>query len=109
MKKLPLRPYHGEIWLCRSLAELRKLYEQRTGAAYPYQDDPAGGRFIMLERDEAKDRIFLVFARTPAILAHELSHILLVMFKTIGHDPREGDGEPFCYMMSQLMIEAGHG
>lgn len=109
MKKLSLRPYHGEIWLCRSLAELRKLYEKRTGTDYPYQDDPAGGRFIMLELDEPKSRVFLVFASTAAALAHEFGHILLVAFKTIGHDPREGDGEPFCYMMSQLMIEAGHG
>lgn len=50
--------------------------------------------------------VYLVFGPNPAILAHELSHALLDVFKRIGHSPIEGDGEPFCYMLSTLMEEA---
>lgn len=106
MKKLSLRPYHGSVWVCDTLDEMHKAYRRVTKQAYPYQDLPDSGRFVLLEGDELTDRVFLVYGKKPAVLAHELSHVLLIVFKTIGHDPREGDGEPFCYMLSQLMIEA---
>ena len=106
MKKLSLRPYHGEVWCFTDLEEMRKAYKRVTKQAYPYTDDPNGGRFILLEGDALTNRTFFVFAKAPHCLAHELTHVLLIVFKTIGHDPREGDGEPFCYMLSQLMLEA---
>lgn len=109
MKKLSLRPYHGEVWVTNSLEDLRKSYRRVTKQPYPYEDDPDGGRFVMTEGDRLTDRIFLVYSKKPEALAHELCHVLLIVFKTIGHDPREGDGEPFCYMLSQLMLEAADG
>lgn len=107
MKKLSLRPYNGNIWLCRSLKELRKLYAEQTGQPYPYQDDPEGGRFIRLICEQLPGTVWLVYAKDTPALAHEFAHVLLHTFRVIGHDPREGDGEPFCYMLSQLMLEAG--
>jgi hypothetical protein len=107
MKKLSLRPYHGQVWVCDTLDELRKAYKRVIGKPYPYgDDDPNGGRFVLTEGDSLGDRIFLVYGKQPHCLAHELTHVLLIVFKTIGHDPREGDGEPFCYMLSQLMLES---
>ena len=106
MKALSLRPYHGEILLCDSLAELRKQYRRLTKTAYPYEDDPNGGRFVLVDGGRLTSRAWLVFAATPHALAHEFAHVLLHTFRTIGHDPREGDGEPFCYMLSQLLLEA---
>lgn len=108
MKKLSLRPYHGTIWLCETRAELMKRHKYLTRSPWPYGDgDAKGGQFVLLEHDALVDRVFLVHAHTPAALAHELSHVLLIVFDTIGHDPRKGDGEPFCYMLSQLMLDAG--
>jgi hypothetical protein len=106
MKTLSLRPYHGEVRVCRSLREIRRQYRELTGNAYPYEDDPGGGRFVLVEGESITDRVWLVWASTPHALAHEFAHVLLRTFRTIGHDPREGDGEPFCYMLSQLLLEA---
>jgi hypothetical protein len=33
---------------------------------------------------------------------------VLHVFERCGIDPREAHGEPFCYMLSQLMLDAGH-
>lgn len=106
MKKLSLRPYHGEVWVVSTLDEMRATYRRKTKTAYPYEDDPKGGRFVLLEGESLGDRVWLVWAQNQAALAHEFAHVLLHTFKTIGHDPREGDGEPFCYMLSQLILEA---
>ena len=106
VKKLSLRPYHGSVWVCDTLDAMRRAYKYIMRAAYPYEDDPDGGRFVLLEGDKIGDRIFLVFGSNAPALAHEFAHVLLIVFRTIGHDPRQGDGEPFCYMLSQLMIEA---
>lgn len=106
MKRLSLRPYHGDVVLCESLDELRRYYRRVTKKTYPYEDDPKGGRFILIESGALADREFLVWAQKPHCLAHEFAHVLLIVFRTIGHDPREGDGEPFCYMLSQLILEA---
>ena len=101
MKKLSLRPYHGYIWLCESQEELEKTYTDLCGVPYEWDDDPLGGRYIEMEND-----VWLVRAHTPYALAHEFSHVLLHVFGLIGHNPTIGDGEPFCYMLSQLLLEA---
>jgi hypothetical protein len=106
MRKLSLRPYHGAVWVCESLDELRAAYEKQMREPYPFADDPNGGRFVRLDRGCITRRIWLVWAATPHALAHEFAHVLLHTFGTIGHNPTEGDGEPFCYMLSQLMLEA---
>lgn len=107
MKKLSLRPYHGAILLCDSLDEMRKAYRRLCRQPYPYQnDDPKGGRYVKLEGPTLGDTRWLVVAGSPHALAHEFAHVLLQTFGRIGHDPTEGDGEPFCYMLSQLLLEA---
>lgn len=106
MKSLSLRPYHGEVRVCRSRKELRKQYRELIGSEYPYTDDPGGGRYVLVERKKLTDRVWLVWAATPHALAHEFAHVLLITCREIGHDPREGDGEAFCYMLSQLILEA---
>jgi hypothetical protein len=42
----------------------------------------------------------------PHTLAHEFSHVVLHVFERCGIDPREGSGEPFCYLLSQLLLDA---
>ena len=105
VKSLSLRPYHGEIRLCDSLAELRKEYRRLTRERYPYEDDPEGGRYVKIVAGDGGPK-WLVFAANHHCLAHEFAHVLLHTFGTLGHDPTAGDGEPFCYMLSQLLLEA---
>lgn len=107
VRKLSLRPYHGTVWLCDSIETMHRAYRYLMRKPWPHgETDPNGGRYVLLEADKLSDRAFLVFGANPATLAHEFAHVLLKVFGTIGHDPREGDGEPFCYMLSQLMLEA---
>jgi hypothetical protein len=49
---------------------------------------------------------FLVWGENSAYLAHELAHVILFMFERCSIDPRESNGEPFCYMLSQLLLDA---
>lgn len=58
---------------------------------------------------EGKDGMwtYLVWGAKQHTLAHELSHAVLHLFERCGIDPREAGGEPFCYMLSQLLLEAG--
>jgi hypothetical protein len=49
---------------------------------------------------------YLVWGEKAHALAHELAHVVLHVFERCGIDPREGNGEPFCYMLSTLFVEA---
>lgn len=51
-------------------------------------------------------RTFVVYAADKATLTHELAHVILDTFAYIDSDPREGNGEPFCYLLGQLFAEA---
>jgi len=56
---------------------------------------------------EGKDGMwtYLVWGNSQPTLAHEMAHVVLHVFERCGIDPREGAGEPFCYMLSQLLLE----
>lgn len=105
-KRAQLAPYPGSVCRFNSWQDLRGYYEKQVGP-YPYQnDEPNGGRFIYVENAKnASKSEYLVFGREPHVFAHELSHAILDLFKRVGIDPREGNGEPFCYLLSQLMLD----
>lgn len=105
-KTIQLRPYPGTIKLFDDLKHLRAYYKAYTGNEYPYRDEASGGRYVKLEGKLAKDAVWAVYGRKPHVIAHEFTHVLLQIWQAIGEDPREGNGEPFCYMLSQLMIES---
>jgi hypothetical protein len=48
---------------------------------------------------------YLVWGKDQHDIVHELSHVVLCLFERCGIDPREGNGEPFCYMLSQLVLD----
>lgn len=106
MKKISLRPYHGEIYLCKSPKEMKSQYKKLTKEDCTHAVNSSGGRYIKLEGDNHNDTKWLVYGEKKAYLAHEFAHVLLKTFALIGHDPTQGDGEPFCYMLSQLLLEA---
>jgi len=104
MKKLSLRPYNGNLFVCRTQADYLRSHARvfRTPDVLTCATE---GRFA---GGEGHDGIwtYLVWAEKPHTLAHELSHVVLHLFERCGIDPREAGGEPFCYMLSQLMLEA---
>lgn len=105
-KRLSLRPYPGEIFLFNRLDFMRAKYTALTGKPYEFDDEPSGGRFVRVDATKQCDVIWLVYGKMPHVLAHEFSHVILQTMEKIGMHPADGNGEPFCYMLSQLMLEA---
>ncbi len=106
MKELSLRPYFGTVRVCKTVKQFQKQHEKLFGEPDVLGRDghERKGRFVGKLGDH--DPIFLVWAVDNARLAHELSHAILEVFQMAGIDPREAGGEPFCYMLTQLLIEA---
>jgi hypothetical protein len=104
VRELSLRPYNGKLFVAFSVAD---YYRQHQAIFKKPEVLTCGteGRFV---GGEGKDGLwtYLVWAEKPHTLAHELAHVVLHVFERCGIDPREGNGEPFCYMLSQLLLEA---
>lgn len=103
MKELSLRPYHGRLFVTKTRADYQRS-SMRVFATPDVLSCAQEGRFT---GGEGKDGMwtYLIFADKPNTLAHELAHVVLHVFERCGIDPREANGEPFCYMLSQLMLE----
>ncbi len=101
--KISLCPYNGRLFV----AATRKDYERSHVRVFKEPDVlrcDQGGRF---SAGAGKDGFwtYLIWASETHCLAHELSHVVLHVFERCGIDPREANGEPFCYMLSQLMLD----
>ncbi len=106
MKRLQLRPYPGEVWITKSVKQYQKAHLKRFGEEDSVMNDGAVRSGRMMGIQDEKGTTYIVYATSPVYLAHELSHVVLDLFECIGIDPRSGNGEPFCYLLSQLMLEA---
>jgi hypothetical protein len=104
MKELSLRPYFGAVRVCKSQKEYQKHYIELHGEKDSDLTRSLSGRMSGRQFDD-RPPIFIVWAAAPCYLAHELSHVILWVFEKAGIDPREANGEPFCYMLSQLLLE----
>jgi hypothetical protein len=104
MKTLSLRPYPGKVIVCKS----RKEYMREHSRIFKREGPDLSGKGGRMDFQWSKKsgRVYLVWAASKAYLSHELSHVMLNVFELVGIDPREAGGEPFCYMLSQLMLEA---
>lgn len=105
MKELTLRPYPGKILICKSKKEYRRehirLFGESIDLKYKY------GRMDGRMDGCGKTATYLVWGCDTPRLAHELSHVILSVFELIGIDPKLSAGEPFCYLLSQLLLDAG--
>lgn len=103
MKRLTLRPYNGNLYVADSPEDYERSHKKlfKTPDVLTCQE----GRF---SGGDGKDGswTYLVWAKNPHTLAHELSHVVLHVFERCGIDPREANGEPFCYLLSQLILDA---
>lgn len=102
-KEISLRPYSGRMFY----AKTRKGYEQGHRELFREPDVlncSQGGRF---SGGCGKDGIwtYLLWADTQPYLAHEVAHVVLHTFERCGIDPCSGNGEPFCYMLSQILMD----
>lgn len=106
MKRLSLRPYNGSLYVCSDEDDYQRAHKRVFGS----RDVPliSGGRCGRFAAGEGADGIwaYVVWHTSPWTLAHELSHVLFHVFERCGMDPRDSGGEAFCYMLSQLMLEA---
>ena len=104
MKELSLRPYNGRLFIAKS----RKDYARSHTNIFNDLDVLSSSMCGRFAGGEGKDGMwtYLVWAKETPQLAHELSHVILHVFERCGIDPREAKGEPFCYMLSQLLVDA---
>lgn len=104
MKELSLRPYHGRLFIASS----KKDYEAGHKRLFKTPDVLTCEQCGRFTGGEGKDGLwtYLVWAQDKPQLAHELAHVIFHVFERCGMDPRDSGGEAFCYMLSQLMIEA---
>jgi len=104
VRELSLRPYNGRLFLAAS----KKDYEAGHKKLFKTNDLLNNGTEGRFRGGEGKDGMwtYLIYAEEPHTLAHELSHVVLHVFERVGINPIEALGEPFCYMLSQLMKDA---
>lgn len=103
-RELSLRPYNGRLFFADTQADYLRAHK-RVFKTPDVLTCATEGRFT---GGQGADGLwtYLVWAETPHTLAHELSHVVLHVFERCGIDPRDANGEPFCYLLSQLMLDA---
>ena len=106
MKKLSLRPYNGTLYVCSKEEDYQRANKRVFGERdKPLASNGIAGRYVGGEGADGK-WAYLVYYTDSATLAHELSHVVFHVFERCGIDPRDSGGEAFCYMLSQLMVDA---
>ena len=103
LREIPLRPYPGMVFVTRNrkafMRAARELFDRDGGITCQ------AGRF-MAGPSWYHPHTAIVWWTKPETLAHELGHVVLDIFETVGINPISGNGEPFCYLLSQLFLEA---
>lgn len=105
MIKTTLRPYSGSLIICKSRKEFycehEKLFGER-GEDLTHKRGRMSGKYD----DKARWPTYIVWAEDQNYLAHEIAHVVLHVFELADIDPRGCNGEPFCYLLSQLLLDA---
>lgn len=101
--EISLRPYNGRLFVARTKRDYEKAHE----ILFKEPDIltcAQGGRF---SGGCGKDDMwtYLIWAAAPHTLAHEASHVVLHVFQRCGIDPVASGGEPFCYLLSQILLD----
>lgn len=103
LRELPLRPYPGMVFVTKDRAAFERAARELFGREERRTNQV--GRYLAGET-WYHPHTALIWWSKPEVLAHELSHVVLDIFETVGIDPVAAQGEPFCYMLSQLFLEA---
>jgi hypothetical protein len=103
-RQLSLRPYNGYLYVAYSRADYERQHKRLFKEPDVLHCNQAG-RFAG-GCGPTGFWTYLIWAESPSALAHELAHVVLAVFERCGINPCEAGGEPFCYMLSQLMLDA---
>jgi hypothetical protein len=105
MKELSLKPYSGRLFLASSVRD----YEKSHVKLFKEPDVLSCSQAGRFSGGCGKDDLwtYLVYVKRTCDLVHELCHVVLHVFKRSGIDPVKAKGEPFCYLLSQLVLDAG--
>lgn len=105
--ELSLRPYNGKMFVARS----REGYEKAHEIIFREPDRLNCNQAGRFSAGGGKDGMwtYLVWAKDAHTMSHEVCHAVLHLFERCGIDPIAAGGEPFCYMQSQLLLEAMEG
>lgn len=107
MKRLSLRPYNGNLYVCSTEEDYQRAHRKIFGTRdVPLSSAGIEGRFSAGCGPDGK-WAYVVWHTSPHTLAHELSHVVFHVFERCGINAQDSCGEAFCYMLSQLMLEAG--
>ena len=101
MKTITLRPYPGKVILCATKKEYRREHKKLFGDSISLK-----GKFGRC--DGHKNGTFIVWAVDQAMLAHEFGHVIFTLFGLCGINPADSQGEAFCYLLSQMILDAGN-
>ena len=103
MRELSLRPYHGRLFVAAS----RKDYEAQHARIFKTPDVLSCAQVGRFCGGQGRDGVwtYLVWGQDLPRQVHELSHVVLHVFERCGIDPREANGEPFCYLLHQLLVD----
>ena len=107
MKTIPLSPYPGVVYFTEDAAEYRRKFKKLTSRPADLRHNALGQTAQLHARGYPNS--YIVLARedeTGATLAHEMAHVCLDLFKDLGMDPAQNNGEPFCYLLDHLISEA---
>lgn len=97
-----LAPYPGEVLICRT----PKLYRKTCAMFCSEPVELPTGDGVCAFCTGPQGVLYVLWARDVASLVHECSHAVLDTFSRIESDPREGCGEPFCYLLDTLVSAA---
>jgi len=107
IQKIDLRPYIGTLYVVRTKDQFRSAYKRLFADDDCGLKDSSGGRFIRGPHRKTRMLTYLVWAEKGHYMVHELSHIVLDLFETVGVAPCSSDGEAFCYMLGKLCEDVG--
>ena len=103
---ISLRPYLGTLLVTTTREEFTKACRRILGAEDTIRTGQQG-RF-MAGPNKDGSQTYIIWATTPHTMAHEVGHVILDLFDIVGIDPREAGGEPFCYLLSQILLDIAH-
>jgi len=101
IQQISLRPYNGELYIAKTPKDYNENAPRLVEGGDSIQDRMVG-RFLS-GCGKTGQWTYLVWASSPATLAHELAHVILHVFDRCGITATVDHPEPFCYMLSQLM------
>lgn len=103
MNEISLRPYPGRLFVVATKRDYKKAHKRIFQKRVSIPKGMFGRCTFQCKQGSWK---YLVWADNHQNMAHELAHVVFHVFDICGIDPRSGNEEPFCYLLSQLVFEA---